>query len=78
MEHSLHETLATALAGIGQPSPADFIQTMLLKDGYFVGWNLRYDGGHVLIHSDRSVIELYDEQGTLLKTAALQGDQAAA
>ena len=42
---SIHELVLGTLAKLGVPAPATVIQTMLMKDGYFVGHKLRYDGG---------------------------------
>lgn len=78
MDQSIHETVAAAVADLGLPAPASFIQTMLLKDGYFVGWKLRYDGGHALLHSSGNTLELFDDEGTLMKTTVLNAEQKVA
>jgi hypothetical protein len=75
---SIHELLAATLTKLGLPAPADIIQTMLTKDGYFVGYKFRYDGGHAILQASSNTIEFYDEQGKLLKTAAVEGDKGAA
>jgi hypothetical protein len=54
---------------MGLPAPANIIQTMLVKDRYFVGWKFRYDGGYAILRSGQ--IEFFDEQGTLLKVVGL-------
>jgi hypothetical protein len=66
------------LTGLEMPAPTDIIQTMLMKDGYFVGYKFRYDGGHAILQASGNVIEFYDERGKLLKPAAVEGDQGAA
>ena len=63
---------------LGVPAPATVIQTMLMKDGYFVGHKLRYDGGYAICLAGGNIIEFYDEQGTLLTTAALEAETVAA
>jgi hypothetical protein len=78
MNKSIHELLTATLAELGLPAPAEIIQTMLLKDGYFVGWKLRYDGGCAVLHANGGTIELYDDQGRLLKTVAVGTEQEAA
>jgi hypothetical protein len=75
---SIHDFVATILAELGLPAPANIIQTMLMHDGYFVGWKFRYDGGFVVLHTNGNAIELYDEQGTPLKTVTLGTEQEAA
>ena len=37
MDPSIQEKVAAALSELGQPAPTNFIQTMLMHDGYFVG-----------------------------------------
>jgi hypothetical protein len=75
---SIHDVLAATLSELGLPSPADIIQTMLMKDGYFVGYKFRYDGGHAILPAGGSAIEFFDEQGKPLKTAAVKDDRGAA
>jgi len=69
MDPSIHEKVAAALSNIGFPAPSNFIQTMLMKDGYFVGWKFRYAGGHTVLSADSGTMELFDGQGKLLKAA---------
>jgi hypothetical protein len=78
MGPSIPERVATSLSELGLPAPADIVQTMLMHDGYFVGWKVRYDGGYAILHTDNNAIELYDEQRTLLKTVALGTEREAA
>lgn len=78
MDHSLRETVAEAVASLSLPPPASFIQTMLMKDGFFVGWKFRYDGGHALLHVNDNTLELFDQQGTMVKTVTIETKQEAA
>jgi hypothetical protein len=75
---SIHEALAATLSELGLPAPADIIQTMLMKDGYFVGYKFRYDGGSAILQAGGNTIEFFDERGRLLKSAAIEGDRGAA
>ena len=75
---SIHELVSGTLAKLGVPAPATVIQTMLMKDGYFVGHKLRYDGGYAICLAGGNIIEFYDEQGTLLTTVALEAETGAA
>ena len=75
---SIHDLVAATLSTLGLPPPIDLIQTMLMKDGYFVGYKFRYDGGHAILQAGGNTIEFYDEQGKLLKTAAIDADNGAA
>ncbi len=75
---SIHDLLAPTLTELGIPVPADIIQTMLMKDGYFVGYKFRYDGGCAILQAGGNTIEFHDDQGKLLKTAAVEGDRGVA
>lgn len=75
---SIHDLAAATLCKLGLPGPADIIQTMLMKDGYFVGYKFRYDGGYAILQAGGSTVEFYDGQGKLLKTVAIEGNRGAA
>ena len=72
MDNSIPDLVAATLAELGLPTPADLIQTMLMHDGFFVGWKFRYDGGHAIMRAGGSTIEFYDANGTLLKTVGTE------
>jgi hypothetical protein len=78
MNDSIPDLVAATLTELGLPAPTNLIQTMLMKDGYFAGWKLCYDGGYAILHTGDDTIEFYDEQGTLLKTVALGAEREAA
>ena len=69
MDPTMQEKVAATLADLGLPAPANFIQTMLMHDGHFVGWKFRYDGGYAILHADSGTMEIFDERGTMLKAA---------
>lgn len=78
MGQSIPERVAAGLSQLGLPSPANLIQTMLMREGYFVGWKCRYDGGSAVLHTDDSTLDVYDEQEQLVKTVDLEADREAA
>lgn len=75
---SIGEILATTLSDLGRPSPADIIQTVLLKDRYFVGYKYRYEGGYAILRAGSNAIEFFDENGTPLTTVTMEADKGAA
>jgi hypothetical protein len=75
---SIHELLAATLTELGLPAATNVIQTMLLHDGYFVGHKFRYDGGYAIMRAGGGTIDLYDEQGTLLRAVAVETEKGAA
>ena len=75
---SMHDLVAATLAELGIPAPSPIIRTMLMRDGYFVGHKLRYDGGHAILRADGRTMEFYDEQGKLLRTVTLEAGKGAA
>jgi hypothetical protein len=78
MDQSLQERVAATLSEFGLPAPTNIIQTILMKDRYFVGWKFRYDGGYGVLPIGGNAIEFYDERGTLLKKVAMETERAAA
>jgi hypothetical protein len=78
MDESTLQLVAAALADLGQPTPTNLIQTMLMKDGYFVGWKFRYDGGYAILNVSGNSVELFDEQGKLLKAVMVETERTAA
>ena len=78
MDTSIYDLVAATLSELGLPAPADIIQTMLMKDGYFVGYKFRYDSGHAILQAGGSTIEFFDEGGKLLKTVVIDADKGAA
>ena len=77
MDNAIPTLVAATLAELGLPAPTDVIQTMLMKDGYFVGWKFRYDGGQAILRAGSNVIEFYADDGTPMKTITV-GTGAAA
>jgi hypothetical protein len=75
MDPSIQERVAAALSELGLPAPTNLIQTMLIHDGYFVGWKFRYDGGYAVLRAGSNTIEFYDEQETLFKRVALKTER---
>ena len=71
MDQSILNLVAATLSELGMPAPTNIIPTMLTRDGYFVGWKIRYDGGHAILWAAGDVIELYDENGNLLRTVGI-------
>jgi hypothetical protein len=78
MDQSIRDFVASTLTQLGLPAPANFIQTLLMRDRQFVGWKFRYDGGHAIWWSGRDTMEFYDEQGAFLKAVPLEATREAA
>jgi hypothetical protein len=78
MDESIADLLAATLTELGLPAPTNIIQTMLMRDGHFVGHKICYDGGYAILWATDDAIVFYDEQGTLLKMVALGTERKAA
>jgi hypothetical protein len=78
MDQSIHDLVVATLAALGLPAPTNFIQTMLMKDRYFVGWKFRYDGGCAILLAGGNTMGFYDGEGKLLKTVTLEVESGAA
>ncbi|MEN6367763.1 MAG: hypothetical protein ABFC88_13205 [Thermoguttaceae bacterium] len=75
---SIIEILTTTLNGLGQPAPDYILQTLLLKDGHFIGHKYRYDGGYAILPADSNTIEFFDQNRELLTTATTEASNEAA
>jgi hypothetical protein len=75
---SIHRLLSAALAELGLPAVTDFLQTTLLRNGYFAGWKFRYDGGYAIVPADGNMIEFFNDQGSSVKKVPLQTAQSQA
>ena len=49
-------------------------RTILIQKGYFVGHKYRFDGGHAIRLAGKKVIDVYDDDGKLLKTVSPEMD----
>jgi hypothetical protein len=78
MEKTIQEMVAAAFSELGMPLPTAIIQTVLMKDRYFVGWKFRYDGGYAVWRAGADMVELYDHQHNLLKSIAVETERKAA
>ena len=74
----IHDFLAATLTGLGLPALCNMIQTMLMHDGYFVGYKFRYDGGYAILRVAGNTIDFYDQQGKRLKAVTRQAKERAA
>jgi len=72
------DLLVATLTELGAPAPSHLLQTMLIHDGFFVGYKFRYDGGHAVWRVDGKTLEVYDKHGALLKTTTPEDDAEAA
>jgi hypothetical protein len=73
---ALHEQITDILAEMGVCSPpAPLIRTVLINNGYFVGHKFRYEGGWATWLAQTGQIEVYDDDGKLLKTVALEATE---
>jgi hypothetical protein len=48
------------------------MRTLLIQNGYFIGIKFLFDGGYAVQLVGKNGIEVYDDEGTLLKTVALE------
>ena len=48
------------------------MRTILIQKGYFVGHKYRFDGGYAIRLVGKNDIEIYDDEGKLLKTLAME------
>jgi hypothetical protein len=76
---SIHDAVAAAVRDVGLcDEPSHMIRTILLRDRYFVGHKYRFDGGYAIWIAATDAIEVYSDDGSLLKTVALRPSEDAA
>jgi hypothetical protein len=67
---SIYSVVAATLKEIGiRLAP---MWTALIQKGYFVGHKYRFDGGYAVSLIEKHAIEIYDDEGKLLKTVSLE------
>ncbi len=65
----VHDVAVAALREMGiSPAP---MRTILIQKGYFVGIKFLFDGGYAIRFAGTNAIEVYDNEGTLLKMVSL-------
>ena len=64
-----HDFVTATLAEMGICAP---MRTILIQKGYFVGHKYRFDGGYAIRLAGKNAIEVYDDDGKLLKTVSLE------
>jgi hypothetical protein len=70
--NSIPDVVAATLKEMGLcADPASLIRTILLRDRYFVGHKYRFDGGYAAWIVATNVIEVYGDDGKLLKTVTM-------
>jgi hypothetical protein len=62
-----HQTVVTVIC-------AAPMRTLLIQKGHFVGHKYRFNdgGGYAILLAGENVIEIYDDEGKLLKTVGLE------
>ena len=66
---SVSEVVAATLREMGLGADeAALNRTILIRDGNFVGYKFRFDGGYVLWLVEKGILEVYDDNGNV-KTA---------
>ena len=48
------------------------MRTVLIQKGYVVGHKYRFDGGYAIVLAGGKAIEVYDDEGKMLKTVTLE------
>jgi len=49
------------------------MRTLLIQKGYFFGHKYRFDGGYAIRPAGKNVVEIYDDDGKLLKIVTPDG-----
>jgi hypothetical protein len=78
MQADIHRAVIEALAELGKPH-ADLCclnLKVLIRDGYYAEHTIQYEDIRIALLIGENLIELYGEDGTLLKTATVDKDRS--
>jgi len=64
--------VASTFSKLGMPPPIDVWETLLVKDGIFIGYKFHCDGGYAIWGTGWNSVEFYDENGKLLTMVAIK------
>lgn len=65
-----HDLVMATLAEMGVCAAP--MRTILIRNGYFLGHKYGFHGGYAVLLRETNVIEIYDDDGQLQKTVALE------
>ena len=68
---TIQEAVAQALAEKGLPAPTCWIRKPFFEGHRFLVHEMLFAGGRAVWIAERNVVEVYDDQGTLLKAVTL-------
>ena len=68
----INDLVATTFSKLGMPHPIEVCETLLVKEGFFIGHKFRCAGGYALWGAGWNSVEFYDENGKLLKLIAVK------
>ena len=71
----IYNLVATTFSKLGMPPPIDVWETLLFKDGFFIGHKFHCQGGYAIWGAGRNAVEFCDENGKLLKLVAVKKPQ---
>jgi hypothetical protein len=79
MLETIHDAVVAVLHSMGLcDDSGSLIRTILLRDRHFVGHKYRFDGGYATWIAAKNTIEVFGDDGKLLKTVALGRSEEAA
>ena len=68
----IYNLVLATFAKLGAHTPIDVFETLLFKDGFFIGHKFHCGGGYAIWGRGRNMLEFYDHNGKLLKLVAVK------
>ncbi len=68
----INNLVIATFSELGMPAPIDVCETLLIRDGFFVGHKFHCDGGYAVWGVGWNSVEFYDREGKLLKMVAVK------
>jgi hypothetical protein len=73
----IHQRMAAALAELGRPEARCHRTQILIRKGFCLGRQFEYEGVRVVWLIDQAELDLYDDDGQLLKRVSLADEPSA-
>ena len=67
----IQHALQVGLSELGMPDLRGHSTTLLIRDGYYVGRRLTFDGVQAVWLTAENLLRFYDEDGRLLKSVGI-------
>jgi hypothetical protein len=72
MSQTIYDCVVATFSKLGMSAPIEVYETLLIKDGLFIGRKFHCDGGYAIWQAGWPAVEFYCEDGKLLTLVAVK------